>query len=128
MATKRKLGQRGTTPEDVTLGQAIRTRRVEAHLSQDDLGKALGVSFQQVQKYEKGVNRVSVTRLHQIAKALGEDVSYFTKGSGAPTSKLTSLLSDNTSQRLLRAFHKIEDHDTRYKVVNLLESIVAHAA
>jgi transcriptional regulator with XRE-family HTH domain len=118
-----KMKQRAATPEDVMLGRAIRARRVEASLSQDDLGKSLGVSFQQVQKYEKGVNRVSVTRLHQIAKALGEDISYFTRGEGAPTSNLTTLLTDNASQRLLRAFHKIEDHQTRYKVVGLLESM-----
>lgn len=129
MARRKMLtSRRGATAEDAVLGRAIRARRIEANMSQQDLGNALGVSFQQVQKYEKGVNRVGVVRLQQIAKALGEDLSYFYKSEGAPTSMLTTMLTDNASQRLLRAFHKIEDHDTRFKVVNLLESIVAHAA
>jgi transcriptional regulator with XRE-family HTH domain len=69
MATK-KLQQRASGPGDKKLGEKIRTRRVVAGMSQDELGKALGVSFQQIQKYEKGVNRVSAVRLEQIAGAL----------------------------------------------------------
>lgn len=121
----KKIKTRSATPDDVLLGKLIRARRIEAHLSQDELGQALGVSFQQVQKYEKGVNRVSAGRLAQIAKALGEDISYFTGSKGAPTSNLANMLTDSASQRLLKAFHKIEDQQTRYKVVGLLESMTA---
>lgn len=124
----KKIKTRSATPDDVLLGKLIRARRIEAHLSQDELGQALGVSFQQVQKYEKGVNRVSAGRLAQIAKALGEDISYFTGSKGAPTSNLANMLTDSASQRLLKAFHKIEDQQTRYKVVGLLESMTQHAA
>jgi transcriptional regulator with XRE-family HTH domain len=127
MAKKATKGPKGPTPEDVTLGKAIRTRRIEANMSQAQLGDALGLTFQQVQKYEKGTNRVSVTRLHVIAKALGEDVSYFLKGEGAPTSNLTALLTDSTSQRLLRAFHKITDPQARYKLVSLIEQMASAA-
>jgi transcriptional regulator with XRE-family HTH domain len=74
MATK-KLQQRASGPADKKLGEKIRTRRVVAGMSQDDLGKALGVTFQQIQKYEKGVNRVSAVRLEQIAGALDESIS-----------------------------------------------------
>jgi transcriptional regulator with XRE-family HTH domain len=59
------------------MGKRIRLRRVEIGMSQSDLGDELGVSFQQVQKYEKGVNRVGANRLHQIANALKTDVNFF---------------------------------------------------
>ena len=62
--------KRGTTPTDQLLGQRIRARRLEQHISQSELGDKLGVSFQQVQKYEKGVNRVGSARLMEIAAAL----------------------------------------------------------
>jgi len=124
----RVLRQRSATTDDKRLGELIRARRVEAKMSQAELGDALGVSFQQVQKYEKGTNRVSASRLQQIAKALREDISYFMGSASTPTSGLAAMLTDNASQRLLRAFHKIEDQATRYKVVGLLESITSHAA
>ena len=128
--TKRKMppSRRAATSGDVLLGVKIRSRRVEAGMSQEELGNALGVSFQQVQKYEKGVNRVSAVRLQEIAAALGEEISYFTQADSPATSNLISMLSDNASQRLLRAFHKIEDNLTRQRVVGLLESITSHAA
>lgn len=121
-----RIKQRQVTGDDKLLGTRIRARRIEAGMSQDELGKALGVSFQQVQKYEKGVNRVTAIRLAQIAKALGESLDYFTGIQSPATSQLMAMTTDNASQRLLRAFHKIEDMPTRYKVVGLLESITAH--
>jgi transcriptional regulator with XRE-family HTH domain len=69
---------RGASPADKKLGLRIRTARTQANLSQTDLGAALGVSFQQVQKYEKGINRVSAPRVSEIAKATGQPMSYFT--------------------------------------------------
>lgn len=62
---------RTPNPDDVALGAAIRQRRMIAGISQEKLGDAIGVTFQQIQKYEKGTNRVSWSRLVQIAKALG---------------------------------------------------------
>lgn len=123
--SKKTSTPRAVGNEDTTLGQRIRARRIEAAMSQAELGDRLGVSFQQVQKYEKGVNRVSAVRLAEIAKALGESLDYFTGVQTASTSSLMSLLTDNTSQRLLRAFAKLEDPGTRHKVVGLLESITA---
>lgn len=121
-------GPRGARDNDVILGNKIRVRRIEAGMSQASLGVALGVSFQQVQKYEKGVNRVSVTRLGQIAQALGESMDYFTGPTSAQTSRLTSLLTDNVTQRLVRAFATIEDEPMKYKIVGLVEQISAQAA
>ena len=77
MAMKRLQQRDSPNPADKKLGEKIRTRRTAAGMRQDELAKALGVTFQQVQKYEKGINRVSAVRLGQIATALGESISYF---------------------------------------------------
>lgn len=124
-----KTKPRSVSLSDKSIGEKVRARRLEAGLSQDDLGKALGVSFQQVQKYEKGSNRVSASRLGDIAKILGESMSYFTGVHDTPTtSKFTKLLTDPPSQRLLTAFALIPDQATRYKIVGLVESMTKKAA
>lgn len=122
--TIKKKDPRNKTPEDAKIGQRIRVRRIEAAMSQAVLGEKLGVTFQQVQKYEKGVNRVSATRLQQIAKLFEEPSSYFTgEGETASTTKFTSLLTDAPSQRLLKAFSNIPSTEMRYKIVHLIEQI-----
>jgi transcriptional regulator with XRE-family HTH domain len=78
---------RSATNEDKVIGQKIRARRLAEGMSQQTLGEKLGVSFQQVQKYEKGTNRVSYSRLMQIAKALGESVTFFFVDPNPVTSK-----------------------------------------
>jgi transcriptional regulator with XRE-family HTH domain len=65
---------------DRYVGARMRVRRLEVGMSQEKLGEFLGITFQQVQKYEKGTNRVSISRLHQIAQALETPVSYFYEG------------------------------------------------
>jgi transcriptional regulator with XRE-family HTH domain len=121
--TPTRTKQRSASKHDAVLGTKIRVRRVEIGMSQATLGDKLGVSFQQIQKYEKGVNRVSHTRLVEISAALNIGMDYFTASEGKGVSELTSMLADSASQRLLRAFHKIGDMPTRYKFVGLLESI-----
>ncbi|WP_338821702.1 helix-turn-helix transcriptional regulator [Bradyrhizobium septentrionale] len=73
----RKTHPRTVTGIDKIIGNRLRQRRLELHISQSELADKLGVSFQQVQKYEKGVNRVSTGRLQQIATVLESDVSFF---------------------------------------------------
>lgn len=130
MITRKK--QKTKTPpdaSDIERGAKIRMRRIEQHMSQAELGKQLGVTFQQVQKYEKGTNRVSATRITEIAQALDIGVSYFMEPSDTKSeSNLIALITDSASQRLLRAFHKIKEMPTRYKVVGLLEAITSDAA
>ena len=77
-AAAKKMKQRSAGKPDIELGKRIRLRRVEQKISQAELGDQLGVSFQQVQKYEKGVNRVGAARLQAIATAL--DVPVFSAG------------------------------------------------
>jgi transcriptional regulator with XRE-family HTH domain len=67
-------------PVDIIVGQNVRTLRAKRRISQLELGDALGLTFQQIQKYEKGTNRVSASKLHQIAVFLGVDISALFEG------------------------------------------------
>jgi transcriptional regulator with XRE-family HTH domain len=70
-------------PVDIIVGQNIRKLRAKRRISQLELGEALGLTFQQIQKYEKGTNRVSASKLHQIAMFLGVDISALFEGANA---------------------------------------------
>lgn len=121
---KKAKKPRASSEADVALGTKIRVRRIEKGMSQEALASLLGVSFQQVQKYEKGVNRVSAVRLQEIANALGESADYFTGVNDTKqTTQFTALLTDAPTQRLVKAFAGIADQSLRYKIVHLVESI-----
>lgn len=72
----------GPEPVDVRVGARVRMRRLQKELSQEKLGDTLGITFQQIQKYEKGMNRISASRLQQIAHALDVPVSFFFDADG----------------------------------------------
>ena len=109
---------------EIEMGKKIRLRRVEQRLSQSDLGEQLGVSFQQVQKYEKGVNRVGATRLQQIATALDVSVTFFYDGDGKTKEVESLLFLDSAfSLRLLRAYSKIQDQAIQRHMVSLMEAV-----
>ena len=122
-------------PIDCHVGRQIRLRRLVAGVTQEKLGNAIQVTFQQVQKYEKGSNRVSASRLQQIAKILDVPVSYFFEGapaSGLPGPNLSDAESINdvadfmvTSEgvQLAKAFHRIESDKTRRRIVELVEAL-----
>ena len=73
----RRGSTRSTGPIDKYFGDRLRARRIMIEMSQDELGKKLGVSFQQIQKYEKGTNRLSAAKMVSVAEILGVDVGYF---------------------------------------------------
>src|SRR5438105_3417967 len=113
---------------DKVIGRNIRIHRLGRKMSQTDLGNQLGVSFQQVQKYENGTNRVGSGRLYQIAAILGIHVSTFFKGGETAErervggeSGLLDLLTEPQSVRLIRAFSKITDTTVRRSLVQLAE-------
>ena len=121
-------------PVDVEVGHRIRIERLARGLSQTALANQLGVTFQQVQKYEKGVNRVGAGRLTKIAEVLGVSVSTFFTGKEILESEQAKdsgeasplrLLSVNGAFRLLRAYADIEDTDLRRSLVDLVEQISA---
>lgn len=119
-------------PVDIEVGHRIRIERLARGLSQTALANQLGVTFQQVQKYEKGVNRVGAGRLTKIAEVLGIEVGTFfggkdmleaegTKESGQASP--LKLLTVSGAFRLLRAYGDIEDSNLRRAIVDLVEQI-----
>jgi transcriptional regulator with XRE-family HTH domain len=115
---------RSSGKPDIEMGKKIRLRRVEQQISQSDLGEKLGVSFQQVQKYEKGANRVGASRLQQIATALDVPVTFFYDGDGKTKEVESLLFLDSAfSLRLLRAYSKIRDRAVQRHIVSLMEAL-----
>ncbi len=122
---KRAKNPRHTLPADSRIAERIQLRRRELHLSQSDLGQALGVSFQQIQKYEKGVNRVGAARLEQIAVTLKCPLSFFYDKPDIARQEVESLLNldGNFSLRMLRAYASIKDRQIAHQLVVLMEGI-----
>ncbi len=120
-------------PIDVHVGSRIRLRRNMLGMSQEKLGELLGITFQQIQKYEKGSNRVGASRLQAIASILNVSVGYFFEdapvkdaaGGGfaeeGPTDYVVDFLSTTEGLQLNRAFVKIVDAKIRKKIVDLVK-------
>jgi transcriptional regulator with XRE-family HTH domain len=121
----------GKNPIDAYVGSRIRVARMAAGLSQEQLGKALGLTFQQVQKYEKGINRVGASRLHAISRILLVPVSYFFEGADSPAATnagfqaLMDALSTPEGVRIACALSAIGDENVRRRLADLLEAIIA---
>ncbi len=121
--------KRSSNPKDTDIGQRIRLLRLERGLSQTELGNMLGVSFQQVQKYEKGSNRVSAGRLRQIADQLKVPITLFHEADGAASASADSIetglefLQTAGAVRLARAYSRIKDPMLRRALVDLAEKI-----
>jgi transcriptional regulator with XRE-family HTH domain len=120
--------QRSVGEYDIELGKRIRLRRVEMKISQSGIADKLGVSFQQVQKYEKGVNRVGASRLQQIATALSVPVTFFYDSQTRAAREVDSLLFLDSafSLRLLRAYASVKNQAVQRQFVSLIESIAAN--
>jgi transcriptional regulator with XRE-family HTH domain len=115
---------------DVEVGRRIRARRVECKMSQTALGKPLGVTFQQVQKYEKGINSVSSSRLKRISTLLEVPMSFFYRsdedekpGEAFSPTRLFDLLSRRDTLRLVAAFDRVTSRDMRRSLIELVEKI-----
>ena len=124
---------RGTgvpNPVDVHVGSRIRTRRLLIGMNQETLARALGLTFQQVQKYEGGANRVSASRLSQIAEVLGVAIPYFFSdldpGEGGPAagdSGLRELLLRPETIELVRSYYAIPDAQTRRQFLDMVKAV-----
>nr|WP_255608983.1 helix-turn-helix transcriptional regulator [Methylosinus sp. Sm6] len=122
-------------PIDRHVGSRVRMQRVLMKMSQEKLGEALGLTFQQVQKYEKGTNRIGASRLQQISKTLNVPPSFFFEG--APTVDATGdgfaeesssqyvveFLSTAEGLHLNRAFARIKDPKVRKRVIDLITTL-----
>ena len=115
---------------DAYVGERIRTRRTELGLTQDDLASALEISYQQVQKYETGANRVSAGRLFQIALKLDIDVAHFFEGaeqatvSGADVKPMAHGGTGRSTIQIARNFSEISDANVRAAINGLIKSII----
>ena len=127
IASREGIRKRGAGAEDIEIGRKIRALRLERGLSQSGLAEGIGLTFQQVQKYEKGVNRVGAARLQSIATALDVPVTFFYDGDGKAREVESLLFLDSAfSLRLLRAYSKIKDQTVQRQLVSLMESIAAN--
>jgi len=122
------MAKRAPQPVDVLVGQNIRICRLQKGLSQTELGERIGVTFQQIQKYEKGANRVGASRLTQIAGVLGVGLPTLfegtpTAGQAVPEASARALLTHPHSLRLLQAFDRIPSDSMRNAVLQMIESI-----
>jgi len=137
-----EAGENRPSPIDVHVGSRIRLRRTLMGMSQERLGEALGLTFQQVQKYERGVNRVGASRLYDLSRVLDVPISFFfddmpdTTGAGLGTSNIAGfaeraefggLADDPLAKRetleLVRAYYRITDPAVRKRVFELIKSM-----
>lgn len=127
MATLRK---KAANPIDVHVGSRVRAARMLLKLSQEKLGGSLGLTFQQVQKYEKGANRIGSSRLLQIAVIVGRPVGWFFEGAPAakvngrapPADPCQELGTSRDGVQLAQAYLKL-DHSKRHALVRFVRSI-----
>ena len=131
------INKRAPNPIDVYVGNRIRLRRKIMGISQEKLGEAIGITFQQVQKYEKGVNRIGAGRLHEIAGVLQVSISYFFDDAPdmpasveddnytRPPSNLSNFMASSQGVALNTAFLAIQDQKVRKRLVELIQAIAA---
>jgi transcriptional regulator with XRE-family HTH domain len=121
------MSRRGPDGVDQIVGRNIRIYRLQKRLTQTELADELGLTFQQVQKYEKGTNRVGSGRLLKIATLLGVPVTALFKGSDEMADTATQLIFDQLAKphanRLLQAFARIDHDGLRLSIVQLVEKI-----
>lgn len=122
-------------PIDVHVGSRVRLRRTMQGMSQEKLGEALGITFQQIQKYEKGTNRIGASRMEQISRSLKVPVSFFFEdapGQAHPapgmaeagsTAYVADFLSSPEGIQLNRAFVRISNPAIRRKIVDLVRTL-----
>ncbi len=122
-------------PIDVHVGSRVRLRRMMLGMSQEKLGEHLGITFQQIQKYEKGANRIGASRLHHICTVLNVPVSFLFEdapggqtdapgfGEAQPATYVRDFLSSAEGLSLNKAFVRIEDPQVRKRVVDLVRAL-----
>jgi transcriptional regulator with XRE-family HTH domain len=128
--------ERAANVIDRKIGQRVRSRRLEIGMSQEKLAELLGVTFQQVQKYEKGVNRIAASRLHDISAALDMPVARFFEGLGASRyggnaadveDQIEDVLATPEGAQLISLFASIKNPRVRKRVVELVRALSEEA-
>jgi transcriptional regulator with XRE-family HTH domain len=128
--------KKAPNPIDRHVGGRVRMRRMMMGMSQEKLGNALSLTFQQVQKYEKGTNRIGASRLQQISDTLQVPVAFFFEGAPSPAGQpsgsrevsspayVHDFLATSEGLALCKAFVQIKDGKLRRRIVDLVEAIV----
>lgn len=125
-------------PVDIHVGQRLRLKRTILGKSQESIGKEIGVTFQQIQKYERGINRMGASRLYDFAKALGVPVAYFFEGFGdyvqpgaaelgmaepdATAFEHDQSINNRETLDVMRAFYRIKNPAVRKKIIDLIKA------
>ncbi|HEX6978679.1 MAG TPA: helix-turn-helix transcriptional regulator [Alphaproteobacteria bacterium] len=126
-------------PVDIHVGSRVRLRRTLLGLSQDKLARSIGVSFQQLQKYERGTNRISASRLFALSKVLGVPIAWFFEDAPSPGKRRGPTvearaaanepgleqdpMTANETVKLVRAYYMIEDPKVRKKILNMVRAV-----
>ena len=126
------MAKKQIDPVDKHAGERLRMLRNELGVSQTTLANAIGLTFQQVQKYEKGINRMGSSRLQQVANVLKVPVTFFfedapgqrkLRGKAPSATYVSEFLATNDGQALIRAFTQIDSATLRRSIVKLVEDI-----
>lgn len=127
------MPKKQANPIDVQVGNRVRIRRMLIGMSQERLGDLLGLTFQQVQKYEKGVNRIGAGRLYEVSRILNVPVDFFYEGVSSSTASgskemedappVIEFVSSGEGLQLSLAFMKIKDTKVRKRVLDLVKSL-----
>lgn len=136
MTEKSRAAAPTPDPIDLSIGTRLRLRRLSLGFSQETLARALGITFQQIQKYERGTNRIFASRLFHLARVLRVPVSYFFQGllpgEGPPAEEgqeatadeeVRDLLSKSDTMKLIQAYHRISDPGVRRQIYALVRSV-----
>ncbi len=130
------MAKKTPDPVDKHVGSRVKMRRLMLGMSQEKLGDALGLTFQQVQKYEKGTNRMGSSRLQQISNILKVPVTFFFEavpgqpkfdGKASSSTYVSDFLATTDGLALTKAFMQIKSPKTRRTIVNLVEEIAGDA-
>jgi transcriptional regulator with XRE-family HTH domain len=119
--------RQSSTDVDVLVGERIRSRRIQARMSQAKLGEAIGVTFQQIQKYEKGTNRIGSGRLFKIAEVLQCDVTEFyesvRKDPGTVSTPFSKFMATKEGVAIVEAMVRIKSDALRRVVIDIAEKL-----
>ncbi len=124
-------------PVDIHVGKRLRLRRTLLGMSQESIGKEIGVTFQQIQKYERGMNRIGASRLFDFSRVMNVPIAYFFEGYGDESKQSAAnggmaeqaqpfeyeALSDRETLELVRAFKRVGDPDVRKRIFELVKSL-----
>ncbi len=120
------VGEFGPRPVDVHVGGRVRDRRTFIGMSQEELGKHVGLTFQQIQKYEKGMNRIGAGRLWRFSLILGRPISWFFEGIGEQKRKVDDLLAKRETLQLVRYLSAC-DPDVQNHLAAMINAVAGKA-